>query len=133
MTNKLGRNVFLTNSDELQGRFKIGDSDVLYWKSVNLSNCTYAFLVEGVGLNGGALGPTAHLVSDVATLKLLWEEGSPGMMDVHQIYVIPPRSLRKAGCSMEPLSEIRVLAGSDLAPVYEFVTDTGHVFTSDQV
>ena len=133
MTNKLGRNVFLTNSDDLKGRFKIGDSDVLFWKSINLSNCTYTFLVEGVGLNGGVLGPTAHLVSDVATVKVLLEEGCPEMMDIHQIYVIPPQSLRKTGCSMEPLSQIRTRAGSVRAPVYEFITGTGHIFTSDQV
>lgn len=45
----LGRNVFLTKSDELQGRFRIEDSEVLFWKSINLSRCTYVFLVEGVG------------------------------------------------------------------------------------
>jgi len=125
--------VFLTNSEELQGRFKIGESDILFWKSINLSNCTYTFLVEGVGMSAGTLGLTAHLISDVATVKALWEEGCPELLGVHQIYVIPPRSFRKAGRSMEPLSEIRMLAGSERDPVYEFITDTGHIFTSDQV
>lgn len=125
--------MFLTNIDELQGRFRIGDSDILFWKSIDLSNCTYAFLVEGVGLTGGALGPTAHLVSDMAMVKTLWEVGCLEMMDIHHIYVIPPRSLRKTGCLMEPLSEIRMLSGSGRDPVYEFITDTGRIFTSDQV
>lgn len=125
--------MFLTNREELQGRFKIGDSDVLFWKSINLSNCAYTFLVEGVGLNAGVVGPTEYLVSDVATVKALWEEGCAELLNVHQVYVIPPRSLRKTGCSMEPLSEIRLRAGSERAPVYEFITDTGHIFTSDQV
>lgn len=133
MSSKLGKNVFLTKSEELQGRFKIGNSESLFWKTINLSNCDYTFLVEGVGLNEGALGPTAHLVSDAATVKVLWEEGCPELLDVHQIYVIPPRSLRKTGCSMELLSEVRMRAGSELAPVYEFITDSGHIFTSDQV
>lgn len=128
----LGRHVFLTNSDELQGRFRLGESDVLFWSSINLTRCDFTFLVEGVGLDGDALGPTTHLVSDVATVKSLWEKGSPDLLSVHHIYVIPPQSLRQKGCSIASLSEIRMREGSELSPVYEFVTDTGHVFSSDQ-
>ncbi len=124
--------MFLTNSEELQGRFKLGDSDVLYWNSVDLSRCSFTFLIEGVGFDGGAVGPTTHLVSDVATVKSLWYGGSPALLDVHQIYVIPPRALRQRGCSMAALLEIRMQDGSEHAPIYEFVTDSGLVFTSDQ-
>lgn len=129
----LGRYVFLTKSDELHGRFRIEDSELLFWKSINLSRCTYMFLVEGVGFDAGALGPTSQLVSDVSTIKSLWEDGSPELLNVHRVYVIPPLALRKTGCYMEPLSEIRISGGSESSPVYEFVTDTGRVFSSDEV
>ncbi|MCE0881708.1 MULTISPECIES: hypothetical protein [Pseudomonas] len=129
----LGINVFLTKSDELQGRFRIEDSEVLFWKSINLSRCTYMFLVEGVGFDAGALGPTSQLVFDVTTIKSLWENGSPELLGVHRVYVIPPLALRKTGCYMEPLSEIRISGGSESCPIYEFVTDTGRVFSSDEV
>ena len=67
--------MFLTNSDELQGRFRLGETDILFWSSINLTRCDFTFLVEGVGLDGDALGLTAHLVSDVATVKAMWEGG----------------------------------------------------------
>lgn len=123
--------VFVTNGDALKGRFKAADNERLLWKAVELNPVSYYFLVEGCGLVDGCFGPWVQLVSDVNELNLLCTEQGPEALNVNQIQLLAPASMTKrAGVSMELLSEIRIKSGTESSPVYEFITKSGEVYTS---
>jgi hypothetical protein len=70
-------------------------------------------------------------VSDVNELELLCAGEGLEALSVNQIQLIAPASMTKrAGVSMELLSEIRIQPGTESRPVYEFITKAGQVFTS---
>ncbi|RAI64747.1 hypothetical protein DOZ80_25085 [Pseudomonas fluorescens] len=123
--------MFVTNGDALKGRFNAADSVRLLWKSVELNPVSYYFLVEGCGLVDGRFGPWVRLVSDVKELDLLCAGEGLEELSVNQIQLLAPASMTKrAGVSMELLSEIRIQPGTESRPVYEFITKTGQLFTS---
>jgi hypothetical protein len=124
-------NVFVTNGDALKGRFDAADNVRLLWKSVELNPVSYYFLVEGCGLVDGRFGPWIRLVSDVKELDLLCTGDGPEALSVNQVQLLAPASMTKrAGVSMELLSEIRIKPGTERSPVYEFITKAGQLFES---
>jgi len=123
--------VFVTNGDALKGRFDAADNVRLLWKSVELNPVSYYFLVEGCGLVDGRFGPWIRLVSDVKELDLLCTGDGPEALSVNQVQLLAPASMTKrAGVSMELLSEIRIKPGTERSPVYEFITKAGQLFES---
>ncbi|MFD2641137.1 hypothetical protein [Pseudomonas japonica] len=123
--------VFVTNANALAGRFKEAVSERLLWKSVELNPDIYYFLVEGCGLVDGCFGPWVRLVSDVKELDLLCAGQGPEALNVNHVQLIAPAAMTKrAGVSMELLSEIRIQPGTESSPVYEFITKAGQLFTS---
>lgn len=123
--------MFVTSGDALKGRFNAADSVRMLWKSVELNPVSYYFLIEGCGLVDGRFGPWVRLVSDVNELELLCAGEGLEALSVNQIQLIAPASMTKrAGVSMELLSEIRIQPGTESRPVYEFITKAGQVFTS---
>ncbi|WP_101209409.1 hypothetical protein [Pseudomonas sp. 43NM1] len=123
--------MFVTNGDALKGRFNAADSVRLIWKSVELNPVSYYFLVEGCGLVDGQFGPWVRLVSDVKELDLLCTGEGLEALNVNQVQLLAPSSMTKrAGLSMELLSEIRIKPGTESSPVYEFITKAGQHFES---
>lgn len=123
--------MFVTNGDALKGRFDAADNVRLLWKSVELNPVSYYFLVEGCGLVDGRFGPWIRLVSDVKELDLLCTGDGPEALSVNQVQLLAPASMTKrAGVSMELLSEIRIKPGTERSPVYEFITKAGQLFES---
>lgn len=123
--------MFVTNGDALKGRFDATDNVRLLWKSVELNPVNYYFLVEGCGLVDGRFGPWVRLVSDVKELDLLCTGERPEALSVNQVQLLAPASMTKrAGVSMELLSEIRIKPGTESSPVYEFITKAGQLFES---
>jgi hypothetical protein len=124
-------NVFVTNGDALKGRFDSADNVRLLWKSVELNPVSYYFLVEGCGLVDGRFGPWVRLVSDVEELDLLCAGEGVEALSVNQVQLLAPASMTKrAGVSLESLSEIRIKPGTESSPVYEFITKAGQLFES---
>lgn len=123
--------MFVTNGDALKGRFNAADNVRLLWKSVELNPVSYYFLVEGCGLVDGRFGPWVRLVSDVKELDLLCTGEGLEALSVNQVQLLAPASMTKrAGVSMELLSEIRIKPGTESSPVYEFITKAGQLFES---
>ncbi|PKH14675.1 hypothetical protein BI292_05065 [Pseudomonas sp. 43NM1] len=103
----------------------------MIWKSVELNPVSYYFLVEGCGLVDGQFGPWVRLVSDVKELDLLCTGEGLEALNVNQVQLLAPSSMTKrAGLSMELLSEIRIKPGTESSPVYEFITKAGQHFES---
>lgn len=123
--------MFVTNGDALKGRFNAAESVRLLWKTVELNPVNYYFLVEGCGLVDGCFGPWVRLVSDVKELDLLCTGEGLEALSVNQVQLLAPASMTKrAGVSMELLSEIRIKPGTESSPVYEFITKAGQLFES---
>ncbi|MFJ4456004.1 hypothetical protein ACIP1G_19250 [Pseudomonas sp. NPDC089392] len=123
--------VFVTYSSNLQGQFRAPESVRMLWNSVDISRCEYSFLIEGMGLEDGDIGPVAHVVSDVASLQMMRSAERGNFLSVSNIHIILSPGKREQGAyAMELLSEIRIQAGTADNPVYEFVTSEGHVYTS---
>jgi len=103
----------------------------MLWKSVDVSLRAYSFLVEGIGLQDGRIEPVAHLVDDVPTLQKMQSAETANLVNVSKIHLITPPSKNDHGkYSMEVLSEIRVVAGTEEKPIYEFLTEGGRLYTS---
>lgn len=125
--------MFVTNGDAQKGRFKAADSERLLWKAVELDPVSYYFLVEGCGLVDGCFGPWVRMVSDVEELDLLCTGEGGVALSVNKIQLLaPPSMTKRSGLSMELLSEIRIQPGTEKSPVFEFVTETGRIYTSGQ-
>lgn len=123
--------MFVTYGNELQGQFNAPDGSRMLWKSVDVSLRAYSFLVEGMGLQDGRIGPVAHLVDDVPTLQMMQSAETSNLVNVSKIHLITPPSKNEHGkYSMEVLAEIRILAGTEEKPVYEFLTEGGRLYTS---
>ncbi|AOX08766.1 hypothetical protein Q5O_10315 [Pseudomonas putida JB] len=106
----------------------------MLWKSVDVSLRAYSFLVEGMGLQDGRFGLVAHLVDDVPTLQMMQSAETINLLNVSKIHLITPPSRNDHGkYSMEVLAEIRVVAGTEEKPVYEFLTEDGRLYTSAQM
>lgn len=98
---------------------------------MDISRCEYSFLVEGMGLEDGDFRPVAHLVTDVETVQMMREAEQGEFLIVTNIHLILPPAKREQGAyAMELLSEIRIQPGTEENPVYEFITGTGHIYTS---
>lgn len=125
--------VLVTYSCNLQGRFGAVDSTRLLWNTVELNPSDCYFLVEGCGLVDGCFGPWARLISDVNELDSLCNGERVEVHSINQIQLLAPASMtRRSGLSMELLSEIRIQPGTEKSPVFEFVTETGRIYTSGQ-
>lgn len=123
--------MFVTYSSNLQGQFKTPGGVRMLWSSVDISRCKYSFLIEGMGIEDGGIGPVAYVVSDVATLQMMRVAEQGNFLSVSNIHLIlSPAKSEQGSYAMELLSEIRVQAGTVENPVYEFVTSAGHVYTS---
>ena len=123
--------MFVTYNSELQGQFKAPESVRMLWRSVDISRCEYSFLIEGMGWEDGCIGPVAHLVTDVSTIQMMRAAEVGNFLSVSKIHLIqPPATNNQGSYTMEPLSDIRIQAGTDRNPVYEFVTDVGRIYTS---
>jgi hypothetical protein len=123
--------VFVTYNSELQGQFKVPESVRMLWRSVDISRCEYTFLIEGMGWEDGCIGPVAHLVTDVSTIQMMRAAEVGNFLSVSKIHLIqPPAKNNQGSYTMEPLSDIRIQAGTERNPVYEFVTDVGRIYTS---
>lgn len=123
--------MFVTYNSELQGQFKAPESVRMLWRSVDISRCEYSFLIEGMGWEDGCIGPVAHLVTDVSTIQMMRAAEVGNFLSVSKIHLIqPPATNNQGSYTMEPLSDIRVQAGTERNPVYEFVTDVGRIYTS---
>lgn len=124
--------MFLTNRSELKGSFRKGADALLYWDSVNLSRCSFSFLIEGMGVDEEGIGPIARLVSDVEAVKAACNGDSHLFMHVNKVHLITsPVINEQPGYAMEVLAEIRLQPGTETRPVYEFVTNAGKVYTSE--
>lgn len=103
----------------------------MLWRSVDISRCEYSFLIEGMGWEDGCIGPVAHLVTDVSTIQMMRAAEVGNFLNVSKIHLIqPPATNNQGSYTMEPLSDIRIQAGTERNPVYEFVTDLGRIYTS---
>ncbi|ARQ73288.1 hypothetical protein B6D87_03295 [Pseudomonas fragi] len=103
----------------------------MLWRSVDISRCEYSFLIEGMGWEDGCIGPVAHLVTDVSTIQMMRAAEVGNFLSVSKIHLIqPPATNNQGSYTMEPLSDIRIQAGTERNPVYEFVTDVGRIYTS---
>lgn len=123
--------MFVTYNSELQGQFKAPESVRMLWRSVDISRCEYSFLIEGMGWEDGCIGPVAHLVTDVSTIQMMRAAEVGNFLSVSKIHLIqPPATNNQGSYTMEPLSDIRIQAGTERNPVYEFVTDVGRIYTS---
>jgi hypothetical protein len=123
--------VFVTYGNELQGQFNAPDGCRMLWKSVDVSLRAYSFLVEGMGLQDGRFEQMAHLVDDVPTLQRMQSAETINLFNVSKIHLITPPSRNDHGkYTMEVLAEIRVVAGTEEKPVYEFLTEDGRLYTS---
>ncbi|MNE57204.1 hypothetical protein D3C80_1521550 [compost metagenome] len=72
-----------------------------------------------------------RLVSDLKELDLLCAGQGPEALNVNHVQLIAPAAMTKrAGVSMELLSEIRIQPGTQGSPIYEFITNAGEVYTS---
>ncbi|WP_429433024.1 hypothetical protein [Pseudomonas sp. BS3782 TE3695] len=108
-----------------------GPDALLFWATVNLSRCSFSFLIEGIGLDEGSIGPIARLVSDVDIVKAAYNGDSSVFMHVNKVHLITsPMMNEQTGYVMEVLAEIRLQPGTEVHPVYEFVTDAGRIYTS---
>ena len=123
--------MFRTNESQLQGRFKMPDENLLLWKSVDLSHSQYSFLIEGVGIFDGTMGPNTRLVCDAASVQAIFNSGDSEFLAVTKVYLIsPPWMNRQDERLMEPISEIRLQNPGKEPPIYEFVTMAGQTYTS---
>ena len=123
--------MFVTYNSELQGQFKAPESVRMLWRSVDISRCEYSFLIEGMGWEDGCIGPVAHLVTDVSTIQMMRAAEVGNFLSVSKIHLIQrPAKNNQGSYTMEPLSDIRIQAGTERNPVYEFVTDVGRIYTS---
>ncbi|WP_449636756.1 hypothetical protein [Pseudomonas sp.] len=103
----------------------------MLWRSIDISRCEYSFLIEGMGLEDGRIGPVAHLVTDVETVQMMRSSEEGNFLIVNNIHLILPSAKSNQGSyTMELLSEIRIQAGTEGNPIYEFVTGEGYVYTS---
>ncbi|PAA25790.1 hypothetical protein CJU77_01210 [Pseudomonas fragi] len=120
--------MFRTTRGDLQGG---PDEQLLHWKTVDLSFSTYSFFVEGVSSINGKIGPCRKLVSDEETLLELWLGESDFL--VNQVSLISPPWMNHQGqYLMEPLTKIILRNTERAPPLYEFVTETGRIYTSVQ-
>jgi hypothetical protein len=123
--------VFRTNESQLQGRFRMPDENLLLWKSVDLTHNQYSFFVAGIGFFNGTPGKSMRLISDAETVLTLWSSGDAEFLAVNKVYLIsPPWMNQQDHYLMEPLSDIRLQSSDKEPPVYEFVTEGGHTYTS---
>lgn len=123
--------MFRTSENQLQGRFKMPDENLLLWKSVTLIHNQYSFLVEGMGFVDGAFGPSVRLVSDAETVQEIYSSGDSEFLAVTRVYLIsPPWMNRQGERLMEPLSEIILQRSDKKSAIYEFVTMAGQTYTS---
>lgn len=123
--------MFVTYNSDLQGQFNAPESVRMLWRSVDISRCEYSFLIEGMGLEDGCIGPVAHLVTDVTSIQMMRAAEAGNFLSVSKIHLIQsPAKNNQGSYTMEPLSEIRIQAGTEENPVYEFVTDVGRIYTS---
>lgn len=121
--------MFRTTRGDLQGGH---DEELLLWKTIDLSFSTYSFFVEGVGSIIGKIGPCRKLVSDEETLLELWQ-GESDFIWVNQVSLFSPPWMNHQGkYLMEPLSKIILRNTKRDSPFYEFVTETGQIYTSVQ-
>lgn len=121
--------MFRTTREDLQGR---PDEELLLWKTIDLSFSTYSFFVEGVGSINGKIGPCRKLVSDEETLLKLWQ-GESDFILVNQVSLFSPPWMNHQGkYLMEPLTKIILRNAERDPPLYEFVTETGQIYTSVQ-
>ncbi|NIF29334.1 hypothetical protein F3J44_23580 [Pantoea sp. Tr-811] len=103
----------------------------MLWRSVDISRCEYSFLIEGMGIEDGCIGPIAHLVNDVPTVQMMQTAELGNFLSVSKIHIITPSEKNGRGSyAMELLSEIRIQAGTESRPVYEFITQGGEVYSS---
>lgn len=123
--------VFVTYSNDLQGQFRVPEATRMLWRSVDISRCEYSFLIEGMGIEDGCIGPIAHLVKDVPTVQMMQTAELGNFLSVSKIHLITPSEKNGGGSyAMELLSEIRVQAGTESRPVYEFITQGGQVYST---
>ena len=120
--------MFRTTRGDLQGG---PNEELLLWKTIDLSFNTYSFFVEGVSSINGKIGPCRKLVSDEETLLELWLGESDFL--VNQVSLISPPWMNHQGqYLMEPLTKIILRNTERAPPLYEFVTETGRIYTSVQ-
>jgi hypothetical protein len=107
------------------------DENLLLWRSVDLTHNQYSFIVEGIGLFDGNLGPNMRLVCDADAVKTICNTGDSEFLGVTKIYLLsPPWMNRQEQHLLELLSEIRLKSSDKEPPIYEFVTMTGQTYTS---
>ncbi|MGO3986495.1 hypothetical protein ABI582_19200 [Pseudomonas sp. SAS7] len=125
--------VFVTSRNELQGQFNAPDGARMLWRTVDISRCEYLFLLEGMGIEDGCIGPVAHYVTDVPTVQKMRSAELGNFLSVSKIHLItPPEKNQHGSYVMELLSEIRILGDTGARPVYEFVTNDGRIYSSDR-
>lgn len=127
--------VLVTKRAELQGQFLAQDSLRLLWKSASLNPDSYYFVIEGCGLVDGCFGPSVRLVSSVAEIDTLYKGDAADFLSVNKVQLIAPPSMTKQPeFSMQLLKEIRIKDGSEdeANPVYEFVTRSGQIYSSER-
>ena len=123
--------MFVTYSSDLRGQFNAPEATRMLWRSVDISRCEYSFLIEGMGIEDGSIGPVAHLVTDVPTVQMMQTAELGSFLSVSKIHLITPSDKNGGGSyAMELLSEIRIQAGTESRPVYEFITHGGQVYSS---
>ncbi|PVZ42505.1 hypothetical protein N430_01118 [Pseudomonas sp. CC120222-01a] len=123
--------MLVTYGSELMGQFNAPDGARMLWRTVDISRCEYSFLIEGMGLEDGCIGPVAHLVTDVPTVQKMRNAEIGNFLSVSKIHLITPSDKNRHGSyAMELLSEIRMQPGTEARPVYEFVTQNGHIYSS---
>lgn len=123
--------MLITNRAKLQGQFLAQDSLRLLWKSASLNPDSYYFVVEGCGLVDGSFGPWVRLVSSVDEIDSLCKGDQVDTLSVNKIQLVaPPSMTHQSEFSMQLLSEIRIKEGSEASPVYEFITQKGHIYSS---
>ncbi|WP_052110526.1 hypothetical protein [Pseudomonas plecoglossicida] len=123
--------MLVTNRTDLKGQFLAPDSLRLLWNSASLKPENYYFIVEGSGLVDGCIGPSVRLVSSVQEVESLCKGDTVDFLSVNKVQLIAPPSMTKQNeFSMQLLSEIRIVEGTQPNPVYEFVTFNGRVYSS---
>ena len=123
--------MLVTKRTDLRGQFLAPDHLRLLWDSASLNADSYYFLVEGSGFVDGCLGPSMRIVSSVEAVDSLCKGDSVDFLSVNKVQLLAPPSItNQTEFSMRLLSEIRIKAGTEATPIYEFVTNDGQVFSS---
>lgn len=90
-------------------------------------------MIKGCGLVDGCFGTSVQMVSSVEQVESLRNRYAVDFLSVYKVQLMaPPSMTNQTVLSMQPPSEIRNKEGTDAIPIYELVTQTGQIYSSER-